>query len=102
LHTSFVSFYRLRFLAVLSKSRFSSERRVVPFPVADSYTSPANVPSPATLQVTVTSVLRSKNLKTRILAAIRDALDVLGALEALMLRVFAFTALMYLLFRMIR
>jgi hypothetical protein len=62
------------------------------------------VPSPATLTVTVTNVAKRhfKNLKNRILDALRDAIDVLDALEALMLRVFAFASLMYLLFRMIQ
>jgi hypothetical protein len=50
--------------------------------------------------VTVTGVAR--NPKTTIIKAIRGVLDVLGALEVLMLRVFAFASLMYVLFRMIR
>ena len=72
--------------------------------VGGLYTAPAGVPSPATFQVTVTSVAAShrKNLKTRMMDASRDAIDVLDALELLILRVFAFVSLMYLLFRMIR
>jgi hypothetical protein len=67
------------------------------------YTPPASMPSPATLRVTVTSVAGShSDLKTKILDTIRDTQDVLGALEVLTLRVFAFASLMYLLFRMIR
>ncbi len=68
------------------------------------YTAPASVPSPATLSVTVIHVVKQtrKSLKNRILKAVRDALEVLGALEVLLLRLFAFVALMYLLYRTIR
>jgi hypothetical protein len=48
------------------------------------------------------SVSPRKNLKNRILKIIRDAIDVFNALEALMLKVFSFGALMYLLFRIIQ
>jgi hypothetical protein len=61
------------------------------------------MPSPATLRVTVIGMaLRSQNPKTRIVHAIRDTLEVIGALEVLIVRVFAFASLVYVLFRMIR
>ena len=69
------------------------------------YTAPMTVPSPATLNVTATSMRkyrRRNKLKSKVLSTIRGSLAVLGALEMLMLRVFAFAALTYLLFRMIR
>ncbi len=44
---------------------------------------------------------RSKNLKARILCAVTDTVDLLGALELLVLKVFAFVALLYLLVRAI-
>jgi hypothetical protein len=62
------------------------------------------MPSPANLLLTVTSVadiLAVKNQKSKIINAIRDTIDVLDALEALMLKVFAFASLMYLLFRIV-
>lgn len=43
----------------------------------------------------------SKNLKSRIVEAVRDTIEVLGALELLALKLFAFGALLYLLLRTI-
>ena len=52
----------------------------------------------------VTSVAnpRSKNSHIKIVRAIREALEVLSALEVLVVRVFAFAGLVYLLLRAIR
>jgi hypothetical protein len=63
------------------------------------YTSPASVPSPATVSVIVTSMAgqRTKNLKTRIIRAIQDAQEVLSAFQVLVVQVIAFGALVYLL-----
>ena len=44
---------------------------------------------------------RRKNLKTRIVGAVRETVEVLAALELLVLKVFAFVALLYLLMRAI-
>jgi hypothetical protein len=53
--------------------------------------------------VTVTSVVskRTKSSKTKILKAIQDAQEVLGAFEVLAVKVIAFGALVYLLLQSI-
>jgi hypothetical protein len=68
------------------------------------YTPPTSVlPSPATLSVTVTSVADpTKNQKTKIIKAIQDVQEVLGAFQVLVVQVFAFVALVLLLLRAIQ